>query len=83
MIMENRMKNVEDKLDTVLEKMEIIDAREARRGHILDKLIDDEVQRQDMYRSIKKHVYGTGVIGFFTMVGAIIWFGIKAWLEKP
>lgn len=82
-MMDTRMANVEADVKTIKEKIELQEAREARRGAILDKLIDEEVQRQELYKQIKRHVYGTGIVAAISMACAIMWFGIKSWLAHP
>lgn len=81
-MMQERLSTVEAQLATILEKMEILDSREARRGAILDKLIDEEVQRQEMYKHIKKHVLGSGAVAGISMIGAILWYALKAFLAR-
>lgn len=81
--MEKRMDTLEHNVKEILEKLEILDKRESRRGKILDKLVDDEVQRQELYRQVKRHVYGTGIVAILTMLCAMLWFGIKEWIKNP
>lgn len=78
--METRMSNVEQHLKTILEKMEILEARELRRGKVLDKLVDDELERDEVYKSIKKHVFGTGIVMVLSMLGAILWYAFRKYV---
>lgn len=73
---------IRDELSTVTEKLAIIEGREARRGKILDRLVDDELQRDEMYLFVRKHVIGTGIIAMVSTVFAIIWYALKTWVAS-
>lgn len=81
-MMDTRMAQVEKDVKTILEKMEIADAREQRRGRILDRLVDEEEQRDQLYQKVKSHVIGTGIVGVISMVFAIVWYAAKEFLAK-
>jgi ABC-type transport system involved in cytochrome bd biosynthesis fused ATPase/permease subunit len=71
---------IRDELATVTEKLAIIEGREARRGKILDRLVDDELQRDEMYLFVRKHVIGTGVVALVSTVFAIMWYAFKTYV---
>jgi hypothetical protein len=81
-MMQERMTTVETGLKTILEKLEILEGRESRRGAILDRMIDEELQRDEMYRHIKKHVLGTGIVAMVSMMCAILWYAVTSFLAK-
>lgn len=80
--MEQRLAQLERDVKLILEHVQINEAREKRRGAILDRMVDDELARDELYKDVRKHIYGTGIVALCTTVAAMLFYAVKAWLEK-
>jgi hypothetical protein len=78
---DQRLSSMEEKITKVAETLEIIEGREERRGRILDRLVDDELERDEMYKFVRKHVIGTGTVAAISTVFLILWYAANQWFK--
>jgi hypothetical protein len=56
--------------------------RQKRHDPYIEQMIKREQAQDELYKSIRDKVIGTGIWSAFSLAALILWYGIKAWLKS-
>lgn len=76
------MMEMDHKLDTLLHWMETSLIVQQRHTPFIDRMMEEEEDRDEMYKSIRSKVIGSGLWAGLSMICAMMWYAVTTWLGK-
>lgn len=76
------MIDMDHKLDTLLEWMEVSVAQQQRHAPFIDRMMKEEEDRDELYKSIRNKILASGLFSGLSVICAMLWFAITTWLGK-
>lgn len=76
------MMEMDYKLDTLMDWMEQSLARQEKQAPFIDKLMAEEADRDELYKSIRSKVIGSGLLSALSIVCAMLWYAVTTWVGK-
>lgn len=70
------------KLDTLLDWMESSLIMQQKHAPFIDKMMKAEEDRDEMYKTVRSYIIGSGLLSGLSLFCAMIWYAITTWLGK-
>lgn len=80
--MRDWMMELDYKMETLMEWMEGSVIMQQKHAPFIDRMMKAEEDRDELYKSVRSKVIGSGLFAGLSMLCAMLWFAITQWMGK-